>query len=380
MDLVIGNILLFVFTIVEILIIKFGRKEAIPWKEVVSNLGSGHVLLWVFRGFEIAAYYVTFKYFSLDLVGQFSHLTVWLLAFFLWDFCFYWLHRIHHSFRILWGVHSVHHEGEHFSLSLGIRNSWYSSITSYPFFIIMALIGIPVDIFVAVSSIHYFIQFINHNHLVDKLGFLEYFMVTPSHHRVHHGKNAPYRDRNFSGTLVIWDKLFGTFQEELTTTPVVYGVDHVPKSYNPVTINNSPFVRLFSKTKKASETNPTSPFRISNFMLVSGSVLLYMLLLFYIYFETQFFDHRTIILFLMIFLGTIGSGLISEGHKVGAWIWGVSTLAFPTLLLTAYASGILLFDFLLVLYAVHGLFTLTFLFIPKAMNIAGDRENTPGNI
>jgi sterol desaturase/sphingolipid hydroxylase (fatty acid hydroxylase superfamily) len=361
MELVIGNSLLIIFVIIEILILHFLKKEPIPWKEIIINLNSGHILLWVFRGLEVAAYYYTWKYFNLGLVSSLPFWINWLLAFILWDFCFYWLHRLHHFFKVLWGVHSVHHEGEHFSLSLGIRNSWYSSITSYPFFIIMALIGIPVDVFVAVSSIHYFIQFYNHNHLIRKSGWLEYLVVTPSHHRVHHGKNQPYFNKNFSGTFVIWDKIFNTFQEELDDNPVIFGLDNFVKTNNPIEVNNSPFIRLFGK-KDLNQTNlKNRQIHLSNYLLVSGALLLFMLLLFYIYFETQFSDHRTLVLFSMIFLGTIGNGLLSDGNKYGVLVWLISAVAIPIILLLTFSPDNILFKVLLIISILHGLLTVAFI-------------------
>jgi sterol desaturase/sphingolipid hydroxylase (fatty acid hydroxylase superfamily) len=359
MELFIGNSLLLLFVIIEILILYFLKKEPIPWKEITINLNSGHILLWVFRGLEVSIYYYVFKYFSLNWVSSFPIWTKWLLAFILWDFCFYWLHRLHHFFKVLWGVHSVHHEGEHFSLSLGIRNSWYSSITSIPFFTIMALIGIPVDIFVVVSSIHYFIQFYNHNHLVKKSGWLEYVMVTPSHHRVHHGKNQPYFNKNFSGTFVIWDKIFNTFQEELDDQIVIFGVDNINTSYNPVVVNNTPFIKLFSNKYLNQTKSKNIEINISNFILVSGALLLFILFVFYIYFETQFKDQRTLVLFTMIFLGTIGNGLLSDGNKYGVLVWSISAVAIPIILVFYFSPNILLFRVLLIISVIHGLLTLT---------------------
>lgn len=360
MELVIGNSLLLIFVIIEICILKFFSKKSVPWQEIITNLNSGHILLWVFRGLEVAAYYTVFKYLNLGCVTDLPYWATWLLAFILWDFCFYWLHRLHHYITILWGVHSVHHEGEHFSLSLGIRNSWYSSITSFPFFIIMALIGIPVDIFVAVSSIHYFIQFYNHNHLVKKSGWLEYIIVTPSHHRVHHGKNKPYFNKNFSGTFVIWDKIFNSFQEELDHNPVIFGIHDVPLSNNPIVINNVPFIKIFKRKKTPIQESLYKPPYVSNFLLVTGALLLFLQLLFYIYFETQFTDSRTIILFIMIFTGTIGNGLLSDGKKWGFLIYSISALAFPIVLFTTFSPSIFMFNLLQTVYLTHGLVTLTF--------------------
>ncbi|MBK7233917.1 MAG: sterol desaturase family protein [Saprospiraceae bacterium] len=243
-ELFLGNLLLLVLVIIEILVIKFYLKENLPWRELILNLNSGHILLWIFRGLEVSMYFYTAKYISLNWVEHLPYWGIWLLAFVLWDFFFYWLHRLHHFYSFLWSVHVVHHEGEHFSLSLGIRNSWYSSLTSFPFFIGLALLGIPVEVFVTVSSIHYFIQFYNHNHLVKRSGWLEHVLITPSHHRVHHGMNDPYLDKNFGGTFVFWDKIFGTFQSEIESHPVVFGTSAHLDSLNPVVVNNAPILKL----------------------------------------------------------------------------------------------------------------------------------------
>ena len=229
MTLVLPSALLLVLVAIEAFVLRVVQKKDVPWNQVVFNLNSGHTVLWLFRGLEIAVFHAVHSRFSLALVDGLHPAVQFVLAMVFWDFCFYWLHRLHHAWGILWAVHVVHHEGEHFSLSLGIRNSWYSSITSIPFFLILAVVGIPTEVFIAVGGIHYFIQFYNHNALVRKSGFLEHVMITPSHHRAHHGKNDPYVNCNFGGTLVIWDKWFGTFQKELEHVPVEFGTDdHVP--------------------------------------------------------------------------------------------------------------------------------------------------------
>lgn len=352
-NLLLANLLLLILVIVEVLIIKFKMKEELPWKEIITNMNSGHILLWVFRGLEVAGYYYLATYFNLHLVDTLPYAVIWVLGFFMWDFCFYWLHRLHHYFSVLWSVHVVHHEGEHFSLSLGIRNSWYSSLTSFPFFIGMAVIGIPVEVFVATSSIHYVIQFYNHNHFVKKSGWLEYILVTPSHHRVHHGKNDPYIDKNFGGTLVFWDKLFGSYQSELVDNPVQFGVKDPVKSYNPILINNVPILELlhldfaWPTLKKVTKA-------YSNKVIVSGAILMFLYLLLYIYFENSLGIELKLFLFTTIFLGTIGNGMMVDELQVGAWIWNSS--AFMALLFM-WIIPFDLFNLVLCgLFVVHGIY------------------------
>lgn len=353
-DLMIGNGLLLLFVIIEAFIVVFYMKETLPWKELIMNLNSGHILLWIFRGLEVSAYFYSVQFLSLHLVDWLPYWLQWILAFFLWDFMFYWLHRTHHYFKILWNVHVVHHEGEHFSLSLGIRNSWYSSLTSFPYFVILAVLGFPVELFVAVSSIHYFIQFYNHNHLIKNSGWLDLILVTPKHHRVHHGRNNPYIDKNFGGTLVLWDKLFGTFQEEQVENPVEFGIDHPVESYNPVWVNNVPFVKPLSKWIVSVQ----KPLNYPTSLLVSGALLLFALLLAFINFEDVWKSEIKWVWFGMVFLGTIANGLLSEGKRLGVWLWAVLTIPVSLAILTTYSLEHVGLITLLLIAFVHGLITL----------------------
>ncbi len=373
-NLVWGNALLLLCVIIEILIIKFILKEKLPWKEIILNFNSGHILLWVFRGMEVAAYFYTVKFLSLGIVDGIPIWSQWVIAFVLWDFCFYWLHRTHHYFSVLWGVHVVHHEGEHFSLSLGIRNSWYSSLTSYPFFIIMAVIGIPVEMFILVSSTHYFIQFYNHNHLVKKSGWLEYIMVTPSHHRVHHGSNDPYIDKNFGGTFVFWDKFFGTFQREIADNPVEFGVHEPIHSNNPILINNIPILELIGFENLKKKMNKVS-FSLPNLLLVSGALLLFVLLLFYIYYENSLAFEPKIVLFALVFLGTIGNGILSDGKWIGAFLWGGATIGLSFIMLINYPELLVGFKLCLLLAMIHGIATLFWLTKDKVLTESAQVKN-----
>lgn len=357
--LALGNTLLFVLVIIEIILIKQVKKEELPWKELIMNLNSGHILMWIFRGLEVTVYYYVFQ-FNIGLVDELPYWTVWIIAFIVWDFFFYWLHRLHHHLSLLWNVHVVHHEGEHFSLSLGIRNSWYSSITSIPFFLLMAIAGIPVEIFLAVSSIHYFIQFYNHNHLVNKSGWLEYVMITPSHHRVHHGKNHPYLHRNFGGTFVFWDKMFGTFQAELDGHPVAFGIDEPVRSYNPVWSNNIPFFSGLRRALPSYQKGATV--NVPNTQLITGGALLFTLLLTFIYWEEVFSLPQKIVAFSIIFSGTIANGLQADAHKMGSGALFFSSLVLPVFFLCLNTLSYHSFIVALCIYFLYGCICL---FLPR---------------
>ncbi len=320
MSLLYANALLIILVLLELWIVHRFKKEKIPWKEIIFNLNSGHILLWLLRGGEIAAFHLVVSHFSFGIVDHWNYYFLWFFAFIAWDFCFYWLHRLHHELSLFWAVHIIHHEGEHFSLSLGIRNSWYSSLSSFPFFIVLALIGVPVEIFIATSSIHYLVQFYNHNSLVKKSGFLEKIMVTPAHHRIHHGMNPEYVDKNYGGTFIFWDKMFGSYQEILKDIPIQYGVKDYKQSHNIIFANNIPFIKLFgfkfSKPKKSRRS-----FILNDKVIALSGILLFGLLLVYISNENIWSFSQKAQYFALVFLGTIAIGGLSDGKKWGLFLW-----------------------------------------------------------
>lgn len=250
LNLSLGIALMLVLCIIEICLIHFKEKKNVPWREIIFNLNSGHVVLWLGRGIEVWLFDLVLKNFSFHWVEQWNVIVQWIFVLFAWDFCFYWMHRLHHKFAILWAVHVVHHEGEHFNLSLGIRNSWYSSLTSFPFFAGLAVIGVSTEQFFIIGAFHYFVQFYNHNGFIKAHGFIDWFIVSPSHHKIHHASNVEYRDMNCGGTFTIWDRLFGTYATEKEGVEMVLGV---PSSEavqeNPLLGNNLPFKKYVLKKK-----------------------------------------------------------------------------------------------------------------------------------
>ncbi len=177
--------------------------------------------------------------------------TVWLyiLAFIGLDFAGYWSHRWNHHINLFWNRHIVHHSSEEFNLSCALRQTISTFVGIYFFlYIPMAIIGIPAKVVAVVAPLHLFAQFWYHTRLINKMGWLEYIIVTPSHHRVHHAINDEYLDRNFSEIFIVWDKLFGTFQEELPEVPPIYGTKRPAKTWNPFLIN---FMHLWTLIQDA---------------------------------------------------------------------------------------------------------------------------------
>ena len=172
-------------------------------------------------------------------------LWAWLLAFVFYDFCYYWNHRLGHERNVLWAAHSVHHQSEDYNLSTALRQTSTGFIFGWIFYLPMALAGVPPLVFLTVAALNLLYQFWVHTRHTPKLGWFEWLFVSPSNHRVHHAQNAMYMDRNYGGVFIFWDRLFGTFQEELDAEPVIFGVTTPLASWNPLWANAQFYVALW---------------------------------------------------------------------------------------------------------------------------------------
>ena len=190
-----------------------------------------------------------------------EHITIykleplWLaitIAFLIEDFAGYWFHRMNHRINFFWNRHVIHHSSEEFNLACALRQSISDNIKFHAIlFIPAALLGIPATLFAIISPIHLFMQFWYHTQLIDKMGFLEKILVTPSHHRVHHAINEEYLDKNYSQIFIVWDKLFGTFQEENKLNPPVYGIMRPANTWNPIVINFKHLLQILKDAYRA---------------------------------------------------------------------------------------------------------------------------------
>ncbi|GMN05701.1 sterol desaturase family protein [Croceitalea sp. MTPC5] len=188
---------------------------------LVLVLVSYPVLLGVFSIFELKATW-----------------PVWILAFLAIDFAGYWNHRLNHHVNIFWNQHVIHHSSEEFNLACALRQS-ISNVVGYFALLLLpaAILGVPNEVIAILAPIHLFAQFWYHTQHIGKMGWLEYIIVTPSQHRVHHAINPEYIDKNLGQILCVWDRMFGTFQEELPTVPPRYGVLKPANTWNPILIN-----------------------------------------------------------------------------------------------------------------------------------------------
>lgn len=191
--------------------------------------------LWVYENFRL-----------LDISSK--SILAWVVLLFGVDFCYYWFHRASHRMNAPWAAHIVHHQSEEFNLAVALRQGTFQNWFSWLFYLPLGLIGFPPPMFLTMSAFDTLYQFWIHTRAIDKLGPLEWVMNTPSHHRVHHGRNPKYLDKNYAGIFIIWDRMFGTFEPEVE--PVVYGVTEPLESWNPIWANFQYWAKLKDLTKK----------------------------------------------------------------------------------------------------------------------------------
>ncbi|MBL4673384.1 MAG: sterol desaturase family protein [Arenicella sp.] len=169
---------------------------------------------------------------------------IWVIAFVAYDFCYYWNHRFGHEMNLLWAAHVIHHSSEEYNLTTALRQTG-SSFLSFIFYLPLALLGFDPLIIIAVGALNLIYQFWVHTRHVGKLGWFELFFVTPSNHRGHHAQNTVYIDRNYGGVFIIWDRLFGSYQEELEHDKPIFGIRGAVKSWNPIVVNLQVYRQLF---------------------------------------------------------------------------------------------------------------------------------------
>jgi alkylglycerol monooxygenase len=227
----------FILIAIELLIDLVKKTKLYRLNDAVTNinLGIGSQISGLFlKLFTVAAYaaiYEKLRFFTIqDTWYTFTLLFIGV------DFFYYWFHRLAHELAVLWGSHVVHHQSEEYNLTVALRQSWSQGAFSWVFYLPLAFLGFNTGTFIMVGAIQTLYQFWIHTRLIRKLPApFEYLFNTPSHHRVHHGVNPKYIDRNHGGTLIIWDRLFGTFQEE--EEDVVYGITTPADSWNPLWLN-----------------------------------------------------------------------------------------------------------------------------------------------
>ena len=229
----------FLMIIVEAIYAKSVGRFNFRSMDVISSLSSGMTnALKSVLGLTILIVGYGYLYENFALFERESNWIVYFSAFIALDFGTYWYHRLAHTINIFWIRHVIHHSGEDFNNAAALRQSISKFVNISVFFLLpAAFMGIEPKVIAIITPIHLFVQVWYHTEHIGKLGWLEYIIVTPSQHRVHHALNEVYQDRNFSPVFCIWDRAFGTFQEELDDEKCVYGVTRQVNTWNPILIN-----------------------------------------------------------------------------------------------------------------------------------------------
>jgi len=240
-----GKILLFIMPVflglilLEKLYEKFVKKSQINQLDTASSITSGITMITknvLGLSFTVLSYQFIEERVALTHIQ--SSWATYLIAFVVLDFSHYWIHRIEHANNFFWNSHIVHHSSEEFDLACAIRQPISSFFKIFTIFMLpAALLGISPLVIATVTPIQFFAQFWYHTRHINRMGFLEHIIVTPSHHRVHHAINEEYLDKNLSQIFIIWDKLFGTFQAESPEVVPVYGITRPMRTWNPIKIN-----------------------------------------------------------------------------------------------------------------------------------------------
>ena len=242
----------FVLIAVELLADRWRGMRTYRLADTISSLSTGVLSTTtglLTKGVGLVTYALALKYLAIIELPE-DRLWVWLFAFVFYDFCYYWHHRLGHERNVLWAAHSVHHQSEDYNLSTALRQTSTGFVFGWIFYLPMAVLGVPLLVFVTVATLNLLYQFWVHTRHISKLGWFEWFFVSPSNHRAHHAQNALYMDRNYGGVFIFWDRLFGTFQEEDEAEPVIFGVTTPLASWNPLWANWQFYGQLLTDARR----------------------------------------------------------------------------------------------------------------------------------
>ena len=385
----------FVLMTIEIIYDRVYKKNSYNLMDTLSSLSSGITNI-LKDSLGIIFIIISYPYLLdlLSVINVESNVYIYILSFIFIDFASYWGHRLNHKVNLFWNNHIIHHSSEEFNLACALRQSISGLIGFRAIFLIPAAIfGIPSEIIITLTPIHLFAQFWYHTQHIGKLGWIEYILVTPSQHRVHHAINKKYIDKNLSAIFCIWDRIFGTFQEELDEEPPIYGVLKPVRTWNPILINFQHLfylIRDFYYTKKfidkiiiwfmptgwrpkdmikkypiymINEPKTIKKYnfnynklikRIALFNFLSINVILF----YFLYEFSNLNNMNRLIIGLIIFVSIFGFTSLMDGYK-----WGKNFEIFRSIFITI----ILIFDFNS-FFDYHNIFS-TFIILYSILNI-----------
>ena len=233
----IGAPIVLAMILAEVLISNWQNKNYYKANDSICTLGllAGNIAMaFAIKGFALGLHFYLYQFRLIDLASLIPTWAIWAMTFALIDFVFYIYHRMSHRVRFLWAIHMSHHSSEEMNFAVSFRQAWFGPVSKIPFFIVLPLLGLDPTIIAVAGVVSTLWGIVGHTQIFGKLGPLELIFNTPSHHRVHHGSNAQYIDKNYGNLFIIWDRIFGTFEEE--KEPVTYGLVSNVNTFNPIKI------------------------------------------------------------------------------------------------------------------------------------------------
>ncbi|MAI03580.1 MAG: sterol desaturase family protein [Rickettsiales bacterium TMED289] len=249
----VGAPIILALIFIEVLISNLQNASYYKKEDTLCTIGllTGNILMvFAIKGLTLALHFYLYQFRLFDLASIIPLWAMWILTFILIDLVFYIYHRISHKSRFLWAIHMSHHSSEEMNFAVSFRQAWLGPLSKIPFFIILPLIGLDPTIIAVAGVISTLWGIFGHTQVIKKLGPLEWIFNTPSHHRVHHGANEQYIDKNYGNLFIIWDRMFGTF--ELEKERVRYGLVKNVNTFNPIKITLMEWNSILKDLNKAS--------------------------------------------------------------------------------------------------------------------------------
>ena len=248
----IGAPIIIAVILVEAFISNIKNKGLYNQGDTLCTIGllTGNILMsFSVKGTILAFHFFLYNFRVIDLASLIPLWVMWVLTFIFIDLIFYIYHRLSHRVRFLWAVHMSHHSSEEMNFAVSFRQAWFGPISKVPFFMLMPILGFDPTIIAVAGVISTLWGIVGHTQIINKLGPLELVFNTPSHHRVHHGANPEYIDKNYGNLLIIWDKMFGTFEPE--QKPVTFGLVNNVNTYNPLKITFMGWIAMIKDMKNS---------------------------------------------------------------------------------------------------------------------------------
>ena len=252
----IGAPIVLFLILIEVLFSSFYNKSLYKKNDTLCTIGllTGNILMvFALKGITLAFHFYLFQFKFFDLSTLMPIWALWILTFVMIDLVFYFYHRISHRVNFLWAIHMSHHSSEEMNFAVSFRQAWFGPISKLPFFMILPLIGFDPTLIAVAGVISTLWGIVGHTQIIGKLGPLEWVFNTPSHHRVHHGSNNQYIDKNYGNLLIVWDRMFGTFEPEVE--PVKFGLVNNVNTFNPTKITFMGWADIFKNIKNATNMN-----------------------------------------------------------------------------------------------------------------------------